>query len=312
MKKINKPLVWMLALAFLATPAFVFAWDDSTTQEKTEKQHFESYYDQFKKEFYNDLSKWNFSEIDKKIAWYEADVKYLSENSESEHAKHLSAYKEKLQALKDLKANFASGSVTTISQVSQEVDSAYVENFIKNFSTYENPYSVIDTDYKAEKINKVTWQKAWNYIQEQKKDEVKNSSDKKTEEMKKHLDNKKEDLKKYMEEKNTQVKKEFEDKKEEVKKKVENVALTAESLVKKYKSEFEKTLGSKIANLSEERTAKVIQNIEKAKEKYSTLTTITEEQKTKYLAQLDALKSLLETRLNHLKDMIDIESLFAE
>ncbi|MGE4444329.1 MAG: hypothetical protein AB7E37_05035 [Candidatus Altimarinota bacterium] len=312
MKKINKPLVGMLALAFLATPAFVFAGDDSMVQEKTEKQQSESYYDQFKKEFYNDLSQGNFSEIDKKIIGYEADIKYLSENSESEHAKHLSAYKEKLQALKDLKANFESGSVTTASQVSQEVDSAYVENFIKNFSTYENPYSVIDEDYKAEKINKTTWKKAWNYIQEQSKDEVKNSGDKKTEEMKKHLDNKKEDLKKYMEEKNTQVKNKIEEKKQDVKKKVENATLTAESLVKKYKSEFEKTLASKIANLSEERITKVIQNIETAKEKYSALTTITEEQKTKYLAQLDALKSLLETRLNHLKDMIDIDSLFSE
>ena len=56
MKKINKPLVWMLALAFLATPAFVFAWDDSMVQEKTEKQQSESYYDQFKKEFYKNIN----------------------------------------------------------------------------------------------------------------------------------------------------------------------------------------------------------------------------------------------------------------
>ncbi len=310
MKKINKPLVWMLALAFLASPAFVFAWDESE-HVKTEKQHFESYYDQFKKEFYHDLSKWNFSGIDKKIAWYEWDIKYLSENSESEHAKHLPVYKEKLQALKDVKANFLSGSTTT-SQISEENDTSYVDNFIKNFSTYENPYSVIDTDYKNGKINKVTWQKAWNYIQEPSKSDVKDSWDKKIEDIKKDFDNKKEDLKKYMEEKNTQVKKEFDDKKGDMKKKVEDVVLTTQSLVKKYKWEFEKTLGVKIANLSEERTTKVIQNVEKAREKYKALTTITEEQKTKYLAQLDALKLLLQARLNELQDMIDIEALFAE
>lgn len=311
MKNINKPLVWMLILASITAPAFVFAGDDSM-QDKTEKQYFESYYNQFKKEFSHALSKWDFSEIDKKIAWYEWDVKYLSENPESEHAKHLSVYKEKLQALKDLKANFASWTWEVVTQVSQEINSEYVDNFIKNFSTYENPYSIIDADYKAEKINKATWQKAWNYIQEPSKSDVKDSWDKKIEDIKKDFDNKKEDLKKYMEEKNTQVKKEFDDKKGDMKKKVEDVVLTTQSLVKKYKWEFEKTLGVKIANLSEERTTKVIQNVEKAREKYKALTTITEEQKTKYLAQLDALKSLLESRLNHLQDMIDIESLFSE
>jgi len=38
-----------------------------------------------------------------------------------------------------------------------------------------------------------------------------------------------------MEEKNTQVKKEFDDKKGDMKKKVEDVVLTTQSLVKKYK-----------------------------------------------------------------------------
>lgn len=311
MKNINKPLVWMLILASITTPAFVFAGDDSM-QDKTEKQHFESYYDQFKKEFSHALSKWDFSEIDKKIAWYEGDVKYLSENPESEHAKHLSVYKEKLQALKDLKANFASSTWEVVSQVSQEIDSEYIDNFIKNFSTYEKPYSIIDADFKAAKINKATWQKAWNHIQEQKKNEVKNYVDKKGEEIKKQADTKKEEVKKYIEDKNKEVKKQLEEKKDDIKKKIEDTTVTLQSLTKKYKAEFEKTFWSKIANLSEEKTQKVIQNVEKAKEKYNALTTITEEQKTKYIAQLDALKLLLEARLEKVKDMIDIESLFAE
>ncbi len=311
MKIINKKFVWAMTLAIFLTPWLVNAWDDYT-KENTQKQYFESYYDQFKKEFSHALSKWDFSEIDKKIAWYEWDVKYLSENPKSEYAQNLWIYKEKLQALKDLKAYFSWKNSDILSQASQEIDMTYVDNFIKNFSTYENPYSIIDNDYKDGKITKSTWQKAWNYIQNNKKSEIKNHTEKKSEEVKKQLEAKKEEVKKFVDNKNTEIKKEFEIKKEDVIKKIEDTTSNIQLLTKKYKAEFQKTLNNKISNLSQERLEKVIQNVDKAREKYNTLTTITDEQKAKYLAQLDALKSLLQSRLNELQDMIDIEALFSE
>jgi len=57
--------------------------------------------------------------------------------------------------------------------IAGEVDTAYIEAFKSKLSTYENPYKVIDEDFKNSKINKPTWQKAWLLINETKKSTIK-------------------------------------------------------------------------------------------------------------------------------------------
>lgn len=54
-------------------------------------------------------------------------------------------------------------------QNQEKIDEDYVRKFKDSLSTYENPYKIIDEDFSSKKINKVTWQKAWNYIWEYKK-----------------------------------------------------------------------------------------------------------------------------------------------
>lgn len=148
-----------------------------------------------------------------------------------------------------------------------------------------------------------------------------NQIDKK-EEFKKNLEDKKEELKKLAEQKKQELwdkkeeyKKEFKDKKEELKEKTKEVKQTfknkKEELKVKYKKVFEKKLEEKLASLSEEKINKIIANIDKAIEKYNSLE-ISQEQKDKFIAQLEALKELLKSKLDETQDMINLDELFTE
>lgn len=106
MKKINKNFISLFVLITLMTPVYVLAWEEYSKETKIYNIE-QDYYGQFKREFYEQLLKWDFSQIDKKIAWYKADIQYLLDNPESEYYKNVSIYKEKLQALETLKNNFS-------------------------------------------------------------------------------------------------------------------------------------------------------------------------------------------------------------
>lgn len=234
MKNINKNFISLFVLITLMTPVYVLAWEEYSKETKAYNIE-QDYYGQFKKEFYEQLLKWDFFQIDKKIAWYKADIQYLLDNPESEYYKNVSIYKEKLQVLETLKNNF-----------SQNLD----------------------------KTNKFI---------EQKKEDINKS---------------KEILKEQINKKEIEL---FEKK----------VIPKKQEMINKYKKLFEKQLEERLENLSEEKINKILSNIDKSIEKYSSLN-ISQEKKDNFLAQLEALKSLLKSKLEESQNMINIDELFEE
>lgn len=240
MKNLNKNITFAILLALFLTPAYVLAWEDYSKETKTYNME-QDYYGQFKKEFYEQLLKWDFSQIDKKIAWYKADIQYLLDNSESEHYKNVSIYKEKLQALETLKNNF-----------SQTLD----------------------------KTNKFVEQK-------------------------------KEDINKSKEILKEQINKKVQENKKEIELFEKKVISKKQEMINKYKNLFEKQLEKRLANLSEERINKILLNIDNSIKKYNSLE-ISQEKKDKFIAQLEALKELLKSKLEEVQDTINLDELFAE
>lgn len=261
MKNLHTKMTGLFILSLLVTPALVSAGDDYKKKENPSVVY-NDYYGQFKKEFYEQLLKGDFTQIDKRIAWYEGDVQYLSEHPESEHYKNISVYKEKIRVLQQLKANFAS------QEVKKELPKQEMYNKQK---VYEEKQA------ELKKIN------------QEKQEQIKKIVAEKQEDTKKHMEWKKQEMK--------EVKDTYRDQKQE--------------LIKKYKQQFQKTLSQRIANLSEEQTIKVMTNVEKAIQKYENLS-LSEERRQRFLAQLEALKQLLQARLDESQDVIDIESLFVE
>lgn len=201
-------------------------------------------------------------------------------------------------------------STTTASsetQVTLVVNQAYVDAFKANFASYENPYKVIDEDFKNGKINKATWKAAWEYIASQKeaqyeakREEVKQ----KTEAKKAEMDAKREEVKKKVEEhkaemdkKKEEMKKHLEEKKTEVKALKEEWKQKHAELVAKYKAEFAAKVEAKLSSFSQVQLEKVLGNVEKQIQKVQNSKLI-QEKKDKILAQLQALKELIQSKLD--------------
>jgi len=109
MKKLLSLLVLLGIISISFNNLFAYeseAEDSSSSITSTSDDSYSNYYNEFKKEFYSDLTSWNLSKIDEKIKGYQADVDYLNSNSTSEHYKNVDSYKLKIKVLTDLKNNF--------------------------------------------------------------------------------------------------------------------------------------------------------------------------------------------------------------
>jgi chromosome segregation ATPase len=221
-------------------------------------------------------------------------------------------------------------SVTTTSEVSMEVDMNYVENFKTNFSSFENPYKVIDEDFKNGKINKVTWKTAWEYIASQKKVEVEKNKEAKKAEMdakkaeyekakeakKAEMDAKREEVKKKVEDhkaemdkKKEEMKKMVEEKRGEVKDAREEWKAKHQELIVKYKEAFKAQIEAKLATATPEQLEKILGNIEKQVQKVQA-SKLSQEKKDKLLAQLHALKELIQSKLDtQMSDEVNLDDL---
>lgn len=221
-------------------------------------------------------------------------------------------------------------SVTTTSEVSMEVDMNYVENFKTNFATYENPYKVIDEDFKNGKINKATWKTAWEYIASQKKathdakkaeyeknKEAKKAEYEKAKEAKKaEMDAKREEGKKKIEEhkaemdkKKEEMKKMMEEKRGEIKETREEWKAKHAELVTRYKEAFKAKVEAKLASMNQEQLEKVLGNVEKQIQKVQA-SKLVQEKKDNILAQLHALKELIQSKLDtQVSDEINLDDL---
>ena len=263
MNNLNKQIALFLAVFLASSLSFSYADDkmkfswttDIQVEFKEENKYTESYYDFFKREFYQELLKWDFSRIDKKIEGYLLEIKYLSENPESDYYKNIYSYKEKLKALQDLKANFSSSIINKEKQ--QETK--------KEFKDKNEKFREIKDQYKGD-------------FKDQYKGDFKEN---------------RYEYKDGMQE----TKKEFKDKKQELK--------------AKYKAQFTKTLGPKIANFSTDRIKLIISRIDIAIEKYNSLE-IPQDKKDKFIAQLSVLKEILQEKIYELENTIDLEELLAE
>jgi chromosome segregation ATPase len=208
--------------------------------------------------------------------------------------------------------------VTT--QVNIEVvDSTYIENFKTNFTSYEHPYKVIDEDYKSGKINKATWKAAWEYIATQKKathDAKKAEYEKNREAKKAEMDAKREEVKKKVEEhkeemdkKKEEMKKMMEEKRGEMKETREEWKAKHAELVAKYKEAFKAQVEAKLATMNQEQLEKILGNIEKQVQKVQA-SKLSQEKKDKILAQLHALKELIQSKLDtQMSDDVNVDDL---
>ncbi|MDD5770230.1 MAG: hypothetical protein PHE25_04615 [Candidatus Gracilibacteria bacterium] len=88
--------------------------------------------------------------------------------------------------------------------------------------------------------------------------------------------------------------------------------MTVDDLKMKYKQKFVKQLESKLATLSTDKIKNILAKIDIVIEKYNANTEITQEQKDKFIAQLNALKELLQEKLDEIGNSINIDEILAE
>lgn len=145
----------------------------------------------------------------------------------------------------------------------------------------------------------------------------------KREEFKKLADQKKEEMKKIVQEKKEQFdaakkqgQEQFQEKKEEFKQKMQdtkqNFKNLKQDLKAKYKDAFAKKLEGKLEKLWAEKLKAVITKIDSVIAKYQANENLTAEQKEKFVAQLNAIKELLQEKLDELENGINLDELLGE
>lgn len=118
------------------------------------------------------------------------------------------------------------------------LDKSYVENFEKKLNYLENPFKVIDSDYKNWIINKETWQKSWESIN-------KNESNKNTNYIKELNQTKKEEIKNI----NQNIRDNIKDNIQEMKTINKNLRLERQEYIKKTVNEKREYINNMKNNL---------------------------------------------------------------
>lgn len=348
MNKKNKTMKIMIASSLLLFPAITFAWEDNVVNSwKNSWVHQEKkadYYNIFKQEFSHQLWKWDFSIIDEKIKWYQADIDYLSKNPESEHYKNISLYQEKVTALEMLKKNFWN----SIQKLDHWEHKKIIEEFKKSLEeSIKNLRDTITSEnreeikskaeiIKQEYIKKAQdlWLDKYKQIVEERFQTFYQNNFTKNEEIKKIIDEKKvllEKAKKEMNEKIDitknklkekhqelkEIKKEdiqriVNEKKEDFNKIKETFAIKKQDLKLKYKEIFSKQLEWKLDKFSEDKLQSIMKKIDWSIEKYTSNEKLSSEQKEKFIAQLIALKELVQEKILQTHEMINIDELIGE
>lgn len=357
MEKANKKISVVIATALFLSPAVSFAWEQSMTSSwepsfMTQEQKVD-YYGQFKQELYEQLLQWDFSQLDKKIKWYQADIEYLAQNPESEHYKNIIIYKEKLAALEDLRKNFIS--VSQELPKKNELNDAFtpeqmkladefkksLEESIQKLRETLTSENVEDVKTKAENLKAEYLQKAkelWldrykqmvearfqtfyqnNFAKndamkkmvEEKKlllEKAKIEMNKKMEEAKNKMKEKQQELKEIKKE---DVKRVIEEKKQDFNKIKENFQVKKQDLKAKYKEQFAKQLQARLDKLPVEKLQSVIEKIDLSIEKYTANDKLTSQQKEKFIAQLHALKEIVQEKISQKDEMINLDELLGE
>lgn len=94
-------------------------------------------YEDFKKEFSEQLEKWDFSKIDEKLKWYYADVNYLNSNMNSSAASNIWIYKTKIRMLEELKRNYLKKETIDDSNVQVKPIYIFIQNKDKAWTEYK-------------------------------------------------------------------------------------------------------------------------------------------------------------------------------
>ena len=138
----------------------------------------------------------------------------------------------------------------------------------------------------------------------------------KREEMKKLVDERKEkiekskqDFKDFVENGSWSVKEARETMKQDIQKTKLVFQANKQDLKAKYKEQFAKTLETKLTSMSAEKIKAVIAKIEQALSKYTSNETLTQAQKDKFVAQLNALKDIMQDKLDELENGINLDEL---
>jgi hypothetical protein len=81
-------------------------------------------------------------------------------------------------------------------------------------------------------------------------------------------------------------------------------------LKEKYKKLFQNKIEEKIANLSNEQIKLIISKVETLVEKYKSSEDLTQDQKVKFVSQLQAIRDILNDKLLETEDTINLDELF--
>lgn len=302
---------------FLFTSSNVFAesnLDDSyKSKVETSQNIYDNYYKTFKEKYYTDLTSNNLENIKKEMQSHLNDAKYLSENPDSPYYSNMELYKTKARVLQDLINNFSTNIDTkNINEKPQENISSQKVLTLKKFSEFKK--TLEDKLYNLQKsINSENIE-----VKKQEFEELKTEFLKKVEEDFSDLDSSKALIEKRLElfynnqlvlkEKINETKKivkevkeEIKDKKVEVKNQVKEIKKEVKDKnidsVKKYKELLKKQFWSKIDWMSQEKLKSSLEKLNIALTNFSNNSSITEKNQ-KIVNQLEALKSIIEEKIN--------------
>lgn len=285
----------------------------TTTNEVSTTSKYDEYFKMFKEKYISDLEDWDFEDIKKEMQGYLNDAQYLSQNPESPYYNNLELYKIKAQVLNDLINKYSSNDKVTRENYLNE--KKQMQETLKKFSEFKKDLEEKLTDLREEITNENL---------EDKKQEFQELKDEFLEKVQKEFWNV-ESSKKIVEqrfeifyknqfelrEKAIDLKNEVKEKKQEVKNEVkelrQDIKDTRAEMVAKYKTAFAKQISSRLDQMSEEKLNVVLNRINLAIEKYSN-SKLSETKKQKVLSQLEALKLLVEEKLN-ITDEINIDEI---
>ena len=297
MKNVNKKVWIVIATALFLAPTLSYAWDMEMS---------------------------NASNSMKMDMWSETVTSSTNQKNPTmygfteEQLLSLKEVRAKLEEeIKTLRESITDENIEEIKTKAEELKNTYIAKLKELW--LDKTTRIIEDRFKIFYEANITRRDELKNLTEEKKEEIKKIAEEKKaeweakkEEMKKLAEEKKEEYKKIAEEQKAQ----WWAKKEEFKQKVEDTKQNFKSLKQdlkaKYKEAFAKKLEWKIDNLWAEKLKAVIAKIDTVIAKYQANTTLTAEQKEKFVAQLNAVKELLQEKLDELENGINLDELLSE
>lgn len=298
----------------------------TTSNNVSTTSKYDEYYKMFKEKYLSDLENWDFDDIKKEMQGFLNDAEYLSQNPTSPYYNNMELYKIKAQVLNDLINKFSNNNKVVKENYLNE--KKQMQETLKKFSEFKKDLEEELSELREEITSENLDEKLQEFDElkteflEKAKSEFSNveASQKIIEqrfeifyknqfELRKNAINAKEKIKSEVDKQ--EIKKEYLEKKQEVKSEVkklkDDIKDTRAQMVSSYKTAFSKQISSRLDQMSEEKLNIVLNRINLAIEKYSN-SKLSETKKQKVLAQLEALKLLVEEKLN-ITDEVNIEEL---